>query len=806
MPEAKTKRNTRSNSKTKSTSSKSKSTSRKKPNKNTQDKAVVESKGAKMPSKLKNEITALIVIACGIFLLVSFHTEAAGSVGEFFEKILKGCFASSAYLLPYYLLVYGVLLLIGKVQNLGKRSAVFLLLVFLALIIINSTRYYSALKEHHLTIDYIKSMYGNGIELKGGGIIGGMLCSMLLNWFGKIGTYIFSITVIMISLILLTGTPISALIVKLREKNKVASEAAAERMVIKDDYQEAPIDVKAQQKQELDDYNQKQIKIIDYMKDEQLFNKKDAQSKNAPQQEGQVENTRPIKEEKKKSIDLPKDVDLSKDEVENIKINIAPDPDENYQMPKIDLLNKLKSKRNNTYDRDNLVAKAEKLEETLHNFGVKAKVLEVSKGPTVTRYEIQPSPGVKVSSIVRLSDDIALNLEASSIRMEAPIPGKAAVGIEIQNEANTPVTLREVLESSTFKKHPSKIAFGVGKDISGNPMVTDLAKMPHLLIAGATGSGKSVCINSIIISILYKARPEEVKLLLIDPKVVELNIFNGIPHLLIPVVTDPGKAAAALNWAVQEMTNRYKSFAEESVRDLASYNKKMTQEGKELMPQVVIIIDELADLMMASPSQVEEAICRLAQMARAAGMHLIVATQRPSVDVITGVIKANVPSRIAFAVSSMVDSRTILDMGGAEKLLGRGDMLFYPSGMSKPTRIQGSLILDNEVERVITFIKDQANTNNYSEEIIDTIESGKIDMPTNETDTLLKDAIDLVVSAEQASVSMLQRRFRIGYNRAARLMDEMEERGIVGAHEGSKPRRVLITKDELEELSNEQGD
>ncbi len=792
MSEAKNKRNSRSNSKTKSTS-------RKKPVRDTRDKPVSEDKGSKAPSKLRNEITALIVIACGIFLLISFHSEAVGRVGVFFESILKGCFASSAFILPYYLLGYGILLLIGKIQNVGKKSVIFLSLVFLALIMMNSIRFYDELAEYSLSMDMVKAMYNHGIALDGGGIVGGLLCVIFINWFGEPGTYIFAITILIISVILLTGTPISTFITSLKEKNKLITETAAEKMVIKDDLQEEQIHGREQQKQESGDYNQKQIKIIDYMKDEQLFNKKEVSIKSIAEQEGQAESVNSVKEakEKKKNVDLPKP------EVENIKINLAPDPDENYQLPKLDLLNKLKSKRHNTYDRDNLVAKAEKLEETLHNFGVKAKVLEVSKGPTVTRYEIQPSPGVKVSSIVRLSDDIALNLEASSIRMEAPIPGKAAVGIEIQNEANTPVTLREVLESSTFKKHPSKITFAVGKDISGNPMVTDLGKMPHLLIAGATGSGKSVCINSIIISILYKARPEEVKLLLIDPKVVELNVFNGIPHLLIPVVTDPGKAAAALNWAVQEMTNRYKAFAEESVRDLESYNKKMARAGKDSMPQVVIVIDELADLMMASPAQVEEAICRLAQMARAAGMHLIVATQRPSVDVITGVIKANVPSRIAFAVSSMVDSRTILDMGGAEKLLGRGDMLFYPSGMSKPTRIQGSLIMDHEVERVIQFVKDQTNTNNYSEEIIDTIESGKVDMSSNEADSLLKEAIDLVVSAEQASVSMLQRRFRIGYNRAARLMDEMEERGIVGAHEGSKPRRVLLTKEELEELSNE---
>ena len=434
-----------------------------------------------------------------------------------------------------------------------------------------------------------------------------------------------------------------------------------------------------------------------------------------------------------------------------------------------------------------------------------ARVLQVTQGPTVTRYEIQPAVGVKVSSIVRLADDIALNLEAKSIRIEAPIPGKAAVGIEVENESVTMVRLREIIDSDAFKRSKSKITFAVGKDISGDAIVADLKAMPHLLIAGSTGSGKSVCINSIITSFIYKANPDEVKLILIDPKVVELGNYNGIPHLMIPVVTDPSKAAAALNWAVAEMTDRYKKFAEEGVRDLESYNEFViaNDEKDRVMPQVVIIIDELADLMMAAPSQIEESICRLAQMARAAGMHLIVATQRPSVDVITGVIKANIPSRIAFAVSSQVDSRTILDMQGAEKLVGKGDMLFNPMGMGKPIRVQGTFVSDTEVHKVIEFVKGQVDKTEYNEDVLSKIERSNVQEGADDTDELLPDAIDLVVNSGQASVSMLQRRFRIGYNRAARIVDMMEARGIIGPQDGSRPRQVLMTQEELAQLEND---
>lgn len=480
-----------------------------------------------------------------------------------------------------------------------------------------------------------------------------------------------------------------------------------------------------------------------------------------------------------------------------------------YQFPPVELLNKGKAPQNQASLNVALQAKAMKLEETLKNFHIDAQVVQVIQGPAVTRYEIHPNVGVKVKSIVNLADDIALNLEAKSIRIEAPIPGKAAVGIEVENDKVNMVTIREIIDSREFKNAKSKITFTVGKDIAGNAIVADLKGMPHLLIAGSTGSGKSVCVNSIITSILYKAKPEEVKLVLIDPKVVELTNYNGIPHLLIPVVTEPAKAAAALNWAVAEMEDRYKKFAREGVRELAGYNETIKSRGEdeEFLPQVVIIIDELADLMMAAPAQVEESICRLAQKARAAGMHLILATQRPSVNVITGVIKANVPSRIAFAVSSQFDSRTILDMSGAEKLVGKGDMLFSPIGGGKPTRVQGTFISDSEVHKVIEFVKGQVQEAEYADDVIDSIDkAGAPEKTPEDTDELLPEAIETVVSAGQASVSMLQRRFRIGYNRAARIVDMMEARGIIGPPEGSKPRQVLMTEAELQALHEDTKD
>jgi DNA segregation ATPase FtsK/SpoIIIE, S-DNA-T family len=471
-----------------------------------------------------------------------------------------------------------------------------------------------------------------------------------------------------------------------------------------------------------------------------------------------------------------------------------------YLFPSMDLLNinsKLKLKNE---DKKDLIENANKLEETLSNFGVEAKVVQVTKGPSVTRFELQPSPGVKVSKIVNLQDDIALGLAANGVRMEAPIPGKAAIGIEVPNKKQSPVFLREVLDSKEFTNTNKNLAFALGKDITGKCIVGDLSKMPHMLIAGATGSGKSVCINSLIISLLYKYSPEQVKLLMVDPKVVELSVYNGIPHLLIPVVTDPKKAAGALNWAVNEMNKRYNLFSQMKVKNIESYNKLFDKgEIQEKLPYIVVIVDELADLMMACPNDVEDYICRLAQMARAAGMHLIIATQRPSVDVITGVIKANIPSRVSFAVSSGTDSRTILDQVGAEKLLGRGDMLYYPIGENKPVRVQGAFISEEEVENVVEFIKQSDEDIDYSEDILNHInnEVTAESVITNEGDELLEEAMKIVVEYQQASTSFIQRKLRVGFNRASRIMDELEERGIISEKDGSKPRQVLIEKEDM---------
>ena len=468
-----------------------------------------------------------------------------------------------------------------------------------------------------------------------------------------------------------------------------------------------------------------------------------------------------------------------------------------YELPPVSLLKKDTSSKQMMSDVQ-LQERAELLERTLKNFGVDARVIKVTQGASVTRYEVQPATGVKVASITRLSDDIALNMRAKSIRMEAPIPGKAAVGIEVENEKPAPVLIRDLIDSDEFMEASSIIEFVVGKDISGNNIVADLREMPHLLIAGATGSGKSVCINSIITSFLYKARPSELKLIMIDPKMVELGNYNGIPHMLTPVVTDPRKAARALAIAVAEMEKRYELFAEHNVKDLESYNELMRvdQRYADCKPQIVIIIDELADLMMASPSEVENSICRLAQKARAAGMHLIVATQRPSVDVVTGLIKANIPSRIAFSVASQFDSRTIIDMAGAEKLLGKGDMLFSPVGSTKPYRVQGPFISEKETDKIIRFVKKEGGNPEYDEELTNGIDNADKKVGGESQDELTEDAIAFIFKSKQASVSMLQRRFRIGYNRAARIIDEIEEMGIIGPSDGSRPRQLLMTEDE----------
>ncbi|HEY2491404.1 MAG TPA: DNA translocase FtsK [Paenibacillus sp.] len=501
--------------------------------------------------------------------------------------------------------------------------------------------------------------------------------------------------------------------------------------------------------------------------------------------------------------DMNKPNDVSASDVLTSEVDIMPEepivqtpPPKPYILPPFRLLAKQQG-NSNSGDQQDYMQTARKLEATLESFGVRAKVLEVVRGPAVTRYEIQPDIGVKVSRIVSLTDDIALALAAKDIRMEAPIPGKSAIGIEVPNNEVSIVTMREVMETSIFQDAESKLSVAFGRDISGQTIIGNLAKMPHLLVAGATGSGKSVCINGIIASILYKAKPDEVKFLMVDPKMVELNVYNGIPHLLAPVVTDPKRASLALKKIVVEMEKRYELFSKSGTRNIEGYNKLMKDNLPAILPYIVVIVDELADLMMVAANDVEDAITRLAQMARAAGIHLIIATQRPSVDVITGVIKANIPSRIAFGVSSQVDSRTILDMGGAEKLLGRGDMLFLPMGSSKPIRVQGAFINDQEVENIVDYVRDQGQAK-YDEFLVPEVEEASANVDEM-LDELYDQAVQIILEAKQASVSLLQRRMRVGYTRAARLIDSMESRGIIGPYEGSKPREVLLSIEQYQQ-------
>lgn len=783
----------------------------------------------KADKRVIDEIWAIIAIAIGAFLAVATFTQGAGKVGEAIGLALKGVFGLMGYVLPFYLIIFGVLLFARKTSHFSIQTIIYLFVILLMLATMNSIRFVDQDKLE-LSWQIMQGFYASGVKLTSGGFLGMILATLLVKGFGAAGCWIFTLVLTFICLLLLINTPVSRFFEKISDKveeRKLIKEHAHLDIASEDEQgiqvaMRPDIVIKQTNPEQTKLHNEKKSnRLLEYMNDDALFGRSKsgtfgleegrktesgfglepaspAAAASAASTGSMGLNATPAAEPVQKiSNKEAKEAMLS-----SAEINKSQTP-EKYKKPPISLLEKpTASGRTPT---GLLQEKALKLEETLRNFHVDARVLQVTQGPTVTRYEIQPAVGVKVSSIVRLADDIALNLEAKSIRIEAPIPGKAAVGIEVENESVTMVRLREIIDSDAFKRSKSKITFAVGKDISGDAIVADLKAMPHLLIAGSTGSGKSVCINSIITSFIYKANPDEVKLILIDPKVVELGNYNGIPHLMIPVVTDPSKAAAALNWAVAEMTDRYKKFAEEGVRDLESYNEFViaNDEKDRVMPQVVIIIDELADLMMAAPSQIEESICRLAQMARAAGMHLIVATQRPSVDVITGVIKANIPSRIAFAVSSQVDSRTILDMQGAEKLVGKGDMLFNPMGMGKPIRVQGTFVSDAEVHKVIEFVKGQVDKTEYNEDVLSKIERSNVQEGADDTDELLPDAIDLVVNSGQASVSMLQRRFRIGYNRAARIVDMMEARGIIGPQDGSRPRQVLMTQEELVQLEND---
>lgn len=759
----------------------------------------------KLDNKFMQELRDLSFIFLGLFFLYSLKTNSMGEVGYFIKIMFLGFFSKISIIVPYIIILIGVINLINsnKIKNI-KSYKLYYPLIFIMILI------YGLMKKDFIPVDSpfipqnLKIIFSISIEGNGSGIFSTIIAYYFIKLFGVNGSYIVSIFALIV--ITLFGFNIS-----IQDALKIVNDLLMDSFVSFKNFvinfvtierkQSNKSKKKIQIRNNEDSYEEnlqeKPIKIINF----------DKESKNEDEVDNKIDNKASlddikVKEDNLQSIDKNQVADKEKinDKKEKeIKIVTGDNVEDfvDYEIPTVELL-KESTNTTDSKDKKQILKNAKVLEQTLKDFGVEAHINQVTKGPTITRYEIQPKAGVKVSKIVGLVDDIALSLAAKSIRIEAPIPGKAAVGIEVPNEQVQIVTLREVIESSEFANNESKLSFSLGKDISGMPIITDISKMPHLLIAGATGSGKSVCVNTLINSILYKAKPDEVKFLMIDPKVVELTNYNGIPHLLIPVVTDPKKAASALTWAVSEMNRRYKLFAQNLVRDITGYNNKM----EEKLPKIVIIIDELADLMMVSPNDVEDAICRLAQMARAAGMHLIVATQRPSVDVITGVIKANIPSRIAFAVSSQADSRTILDKGGAEKLLGKGDMLFYPVGATKPVRLQGAFISDDEVEEVVSFVKSQVEEVKYTEDIIENINKG-INIESSDVDDLLSDAIELVINSNQASASMLQRKFRIGYNRAARLIDQMEERGLIGPSEGSKPRKVLVTKEEFESTVGE---
>ncbi len=757
---------------------------------------------------MKN-IYIILFIIISILLAVLIYGKT-GYLGEVLSPILGGIMGWIKYLIPIGVFVIAI----SIACNQREMTRTKLLELFVFLVCVSAIFSVYQISENVINIkdslsSNMKIAYDLGTKNIGGGVLGALLAIPLTNMLGAVGAVVVCVGMSLIILVFMLGIPVSEIIEDYIYNMKERKEEIREyREKEYEEHKQKRLERRKKEKTAealKEEIGEDQIKInlnekpekhrkYEHGKDDlvPLGSKKEEFSPNTLE-----DNLFKVEEEEKE--DKTKSV-LMLEHTQMVE-------DETYEFPPIELLTEGGSKGMKG-GKKVIADNATKLQKTLYNFGVSAKVENVSVGPAITRYELKPAEGVRVSKIANLADDIALNLAAESIRIEAPIPGKQAVGIEIPNKENEIVHLRDIIESNKFADAKSKLAFALGKDVAGEEIVTDIAKMPHVLIAGSTGSGKSVCINTLITSIIYKAKPSEVKLVLVDPKVVELSVYNGIPHLLIPVVTDPKKAAGALAWAVQEMVNRYSLFASKGVRDIKGYNEALDKENEaSKLPQIVIVIDELADLMMVAKNDVEDAICRLAQMARAAGMHLVIATQRPSVDVITGLIKANIPSRIAFAVSSQVDSRTILDMAGAEKLLGKGDMLFYPTGTSKPTRIQGAFISDKDVEKIVDFIKSNG-TATYSNDILESIEKANSNEKEvkefdeeNDTDPFLDEAIETVIETQQASTSFIQRRFKVGYARAGRIIDQMEERGIISGYQGSKPREVLMSKERWQELN-----
>jgi S-DNA-T family DNA segregation ATPase FtsK/SpoIIIE len=764
-----------------------------------------------MRDEIRQQIKAIIFLALATLAFAALALpRQTGEAGLFINNVLRLLTGDMAVLLPIFLVANGIQsLLPWKIPNMQQRMAG--LLLFFLILVVNA-HIQTMHQELDMLMDtgFFRASFQIGVAQQGGGILGAVLAYILYVLFKDVGSKIILVAATVIAFLLISNVSLTQLIrsacrsisfctkLGVRAVRKISSffkfvfsgdddEDTADE---ESNSLEAPSKKKRKKKQDF---------IIEDVEDMSEIVDKPQQAattlapvipfplREAEKIAAESQETRPVK-----NGDNPLIVEVC----EKPEISLVSDLGE-YNLPSLELLSKVPRHKDGQQQK-NIAERARILERTLESFGVKAKVTNAVSGPTVTRFELQPETGVKVSKIVALADDLALNLASSGVRIEAPIPGKAAVGIEVPNKVIAPVYLRQVLDDQQFIKATSVLTIGLGQDITGNPVLADLMKMPHLLIAGSTGSGKSVCINILIASILFKARPEDVKFLMIDPKVVELNTYNGIPHLLMPVVTEPKKASLALKNMIKEMSRRYELFARDSVRDIHSFNerKRLQNEEKELLPYIVVIIDELADLMMVAAADVEDSIARLAQMSRAAGIHLVIATQRPSVDVITGVIKANITSRIAFAVSSMVDSRTILDMGGAEKLLGRGDALFYPSGTSKPFRIQGAFINERELEDLLAFIKKQGEPQ-FAETLMQEEEE---DDDYYEEDDLFPDAVMLVAEAGTASISLLQRRLRIGYTRAARMIDDMERRGFVGRFEGSKAREVLITPDQVKNL------
>ena len=780
----------------------------------------------KKNSKTTQDFGVAITIIISILISVLIYAES-GYIGILLSDFLGGMFGIIKYVLPIG--SFAVAIKMACKDDDGYLSSkIFqytLLLIFISVILSVYEIYNGAINIEQNFSEIVKDAYQLGENNLGGGALGTIAAVPLFKLFGRIGTVILSIGVSLILFASTFGIDISGIISNWIQKGVDKRKAKYESR-LEEEEEEPKEKIKSQKVKE---GKKAYIELEEEPKEEQIkinLNGRDIEEepKGRKKFKHSKDDLVPLGMEKEKITNNDPDYienNLFKQEEEKKEEKVKEVlqlehavvvEDEHYEYPPVELLSKGSKKAIKGGARA-LTDVATKLQKTLYSFGVQAKVENVSVGPAITRYELKPAEGVRVSKIANLADDIALNLAAETIRIEAPIPGKQAVGIEVPNKEKEMVNLREVVESEEFENSKSKLSVALGKDVAGQIIIADIAKMPHALIAGATGSGKSVCINTIITSIIYKAKPSEVKLVMVDPKVVELSVYNGIPHLLIPVVTDPKKAAGALAWAVQEMDNRYNVFAQKGVRDLKGYNALIEKEnGQGKLPQIVIIIDELADLMMVAAKEVEDSICRLAQKARAAGMHLIIATQRPSVDVITGIIKANIPSRIAFSVSSQVDSRTILDQIGAEKLLGKGDMLYFPSGAPKPTRIQGAFVSDDEVEKIVSFVKSNGEAQ-YSEDILETIEnSNKPEKelkedgdPDDDTDPFLMDAIDVVVETGQASTTFIQRKFKVGYARAGRIIDQLEERGIISGYQGSKPRQVLMTKEKLAELKMSSG-